>query len=138
VRPFLVLCTRSPTPATILVTARHAAPATCTSQDKQTRFFKRNKEKVKQPKCPRFKFKPRQVNDSSQTNQETDHLVSQNQNLPYTESSYNNSYQESLKITFFETLYGRRRRTPLFWNKTGERKVLDPTYCKEPRYKFVW
>jgi hypothetical protein len=32
--------------------------------------------KVKQPKCPRFKFKPRQVNDSSQTNQGSDHLVS--------------------------------------------------------------
>jgi hypothetical protein len=33
---------------------------------------------VKQPKCPRFEFKPRQVNDSSQSNQGTDHLVSQN------------------------------------------------------------
>jgi hypothetical protein len=27
VRPSLVLCTRSPTPATVLVAARHAAPA---------------------------------------------------------------------------------------------------------------
>jgi hypothetical protein len=35
-RPSPVLCTRSPTPATILVAARHAAPATCTPQDKQT------------------------------------------------------------------------------------------------------
>jgi hypothetical protein len=33
--------------------------------------------KVKQPKCPRFKFKPHQVNDSSQSNQGTDYLVSQ-------------------------------------------------------------
>jgi hypothetical protein len=31
--------------------------------------------KVKQPKCPRFKFKPRQVNDSSESNQGTDYLV---------------------------------------------------------------
>jgi hypothetical protein len=35
-RPSPVLCTRSPTPATILVTTRHPAPATCTPRDKQT------------------------------------------------------------------------------------------------------
>jgi hypothetical protein len=34
------------------------------------------KIKVKQLKCPRFKFKPQQVNDSSQSNQGTHHLVS--------------------------------------------------------------
>jgi hypothetical protein len=45
VRPFTVLCTRSPTPVMISITARHAAPATCTPRDKQTRFSKRNKDK---------------------------------------------------------------------------------------------
>jgi hypothetical protein len=35
------------------------------------------KIKVKPQKCPRFEFKPHQVNESSQSNQETDHLVSQ-------------------------------------------------------------
>jgi hypothetical protein len=34
--------------------------------------------------------------------------------LPYAESSYNNSYQESLKMTPFEMLYGHRCRNPLF------------------------
>jgi hypothetical protein len=34
------------------------------------------KRKIKQ-NYPEFKFKPRQVNDSSQSNQGTDHLVSQ-------------------------------------------------------------
>jgi hypothetical protein len=33
--------------------------------------------KVKQTNCPGFEFKPHQVNDSSQSNQETDHLISQ-------------------------------------------------------------
>jgi hypothetical protein len=47
VRPSLILCTRSSTPATILVTARHAVPTTCTPQDKQTQFSKRNKDKRK-------------------------------------------------------------------------------------------
>jgi hypothetical protein len=44
--------------------------------------------------------------------------------LSYSEFSYNNSYQESLKMAPFEMLYGRRRRTPLFWNETGERKIF--------------
>jgi hypothetical protein len=67
----------SPTPATILVAARHAAPATCTLRDKQTRFSKQNKGKRKtKQNCPRFEFKPCQINDSSQSNQGTDHLVS--------------------------------------------------------------
>jgi hypothetical protein len=44
--------------------------------------------------------------------------------LSYAEFSYNNSYQESLKMAPFEMLYGRRCRTPLFWNETGERKVF--------------
>jgi transposase InsO family protein len=34
--------------------------------------------------------------------------------LSYAEFSYNNSYQESLKMAPFEMLYGRRCRTPLF------------------------
>jgi hypothetical protein len=58
--------------------------------------------------------------------------------LSYAEFSYNNSYQESLKMALFEMLYGCRCRTPLFWNETGERKVLDPTYYKKPRSKFIW
>jgi transposase InsO family protein len=35
---------------------------------------------------------------------------------PYAEFSYNNSYQESIKVAPFEMLYGRKCRTPLFWN----------------------
>jgi transposase InsO family protein len=46
--------------------------------------------------------------------------------LLYVEFSYNNSYQESLKMTPFEMLYGCRCRTLLFWNETGEQKVFGP------------
>jgi hypothetical protein len=49
----------------------------------------------------------------------------------YAEFSYNNSYQESLKMTPFEMLYGRRCRTPLFWSENGERKVLGPDILQE-------
>jgi transposase InsO family protein len=51
--------------------------------------------------------------------------------IPYAEFSYNNNYQESLKIAPFEILYGRRCQTPLFWNETGERKVFGPDILQE-------
>jgi hypothetical protein len=51
--------------------------------------------------------------------------------LSYAEFSYNNSYQESLKMAPFEVLYGRRCRTPLFWNETGERQVFGPDILQE-------
>jgi hypothetical protein len=51
--------------------------------------------------------------------------------LSYTEFSYNNSYQESLKMALFEMLYGSRCRTPLFWSEAGERKVFGPNILQE-------
>ncbi|WVZ89652.1 LOW QUALITY PROTEIN: hypothetical protein U9M48_036031 [Paspalum notatum var. saurae] len=45
---------------------------------------------------------------------------------PILEFSYNNSYQASLKKSPFEALYGKRCRTPLFWNHTGEKQVFGP------------
>jgi hypothetical protein len=51
--------------------------------------------------------------------------------LPYAKFSYNNNYQESLKMAPFEMLYGQRCRTPLFWNETGERKVFGPNILQE-------
>jgi hypothetical protein len=50
---------------------------------------------------------------------------------PYAEFSYNNSYQERLKMAPFEMLYGRRCKTPLFWNETGERKVFGLDILQE-------
>jgi hypothetical protein len=46
--------------------------------------------------------------------------------LLYVEFSYNNSYQESLKMSPFEVLYGCMCRTPLFWNEPGENQVFGP------------
>jgi hypothetical protein len=42
-----------------------------------------------------------------------EHQGSWDQNLPWAEFSYNNSYQESLKMAPFEVLYRRRCHTPL-------------------------
>ena len=51
--------------------------------------------------------------------------------LPYAEFSYNNSYQQSLKMAPFEALYGRKCRTPLFWNQTGETQVFGPDVLRD-------
>jgi hypothetical protein len=55
--------------------------------------------------------------------------------LPLAEFSYNNSYQESIKMAPFEALYGRRCRTPLNWSKPGERSFFRPDMVKETEEK---
>jgi hypothetical protein len=55
--------------------------------------------------------------------------------LPLAEFSYNNSYQESIKMTAFEALYGRRCRTPLNWSEPGERYFFKPDMVKETEDK---
>jgi hypothetical protein len=55
--------------------------------------------------------------------------------LPLAEFSYNNSYQESIKMAPFEVLYGRRCRTPLNWSEPGERWFLRPDLVKEMEEK---
>jgi hypothetical protein len=51
--------------------------------------------------------------------------------LSFAEFSYNNNYQESLKMAPFDMLYGRRCRTLLFWSEAGERKVFGPDILQE-------
>jgi hypothetical protein len=51
--------------------------------------------------------------------------------LPYAEFSYNNSYPTSLKMAPFKALYGRKCRTPLYWNQTGESQVFGPKILQE-------
>jgi hypothetical protein len=52
------------------------------------------------------------------------HGGSWDKSLPYAEFSYNNSYQASLKMSPFKALYGRKCRTPLYWDQTGERQFF--------------
>jgi hypothetical protein len=50
---------------------------------------------------------------------------------PLAESSYNNNYQESLRMALFEALFGRRCRTPLNWIKPGEQMIFGPDLVNE-------
>ena len=55
--------------------------------------------------------------------------------LPLAEFSYNNSYQESIKMAPFEALYGRRCRTPLNWSEPGEHSLFGVDLVKETEEK---
>ena len=69
-----------------------------------------------------------------------DYGSSWDDNLPYVEFSYNNSYQASLKMAPFEALYGRRCRTPLLWDEVGDRQLFGPDLIKESeeKVKLIW
>jgi hypothetical protein len=60
-----------------------------------------------------------------------EHHGSWDQNLPWPEFSYNNSYQESLKMAPFEALYGHRCCTPLNWIELGEKVIFGPDLVEE-------
>jgi hypothetical protein len=59
------------------------------------------------------------------------HGGSWDKNLSYAEFSYNNSYQASLKMSLFDALYGRKCRTTLYWDQTGERQVFGSEIIQE-------
>ena len=64
-----------------------------------------------------------------------DYGSSWDENLPYAEFSYNNSYEASLKMAPFEALYGRRCGTPLMWDEVGDRQLFGPDLIKESEEK---
>jgi hypothetical protein len=55
--------------------------------------------------------------------------------LSLAEFSYNNSYQESIKMSPFEALYGRPYRTPLSWYESGKRVIFGPDIVTEAEEK---
>lgn len=57
--------------------------------------------------------------------------ASWDKSLPYAEFSYKNSYQATIKKAPFEALYGRKCRTPLFWDQAGEKQVFGPEIIED-------
>ncbi|KAJ4981600.1 hypothetical protein NE237_032437 [Protea cynaroides] len=51
--------------------------------------------------------------------------------LPLIEFAYNNSYQATIQMSPYEALYGRKCRTPLFWNEVGERSIVGSKFFEE-------
>ena len=53
--------------------------------------------------------------------------------LKLAEFSYNNSYQESIRMSPFEAMYGRKCRTPLNRVEVGDHGYFRPDFIKEAR-----
>ena len=49
------------------------------------------------------------------------------QHMTLVEFAYNNIYHSSIPIAPYESLYGRKCRSLIYWDEVGEKKVLDPT-----------
>jgi transposase InsO family protein len=58
--------------------------------------------------------------------------------LPLAEFSYNNSYQESIKMAPFEAPYGRQCQTPLNWSEPREQWYFKLDIVKETEAKVQW
>nr|GEY15881.1 reverse transcriptase domain-containing protein [Tanacetum cinerariifolium] len=55
--------------------------------------------------------------------------------LPLCKFSYNNSYHASIKAAPYETLYGRKCRSPMCWAEVGEAQLTEPVEIIEREIK---
>nr|GFB98240.1 putative reverse transcriptase domain-containing protein [Tanacetum cinerariifolium] len=57
--------------------------------------------------------------------------------LPLVEFSYNNSYHASIKAAPFESLYGRKCRSPVCWAEVRDTQLTGPEIIHETTEKIV-
>ncbi|GJS08059.1 putative reverse transcriptase domain-containing protein [Tanacetum coccineum] len=57
--------------------------------------------------------------------------------LPLVKFSYNNSYHASIKAAPFETLYGRKCKSPIYWNEVGDSQLTGPELIRETTKMIV-
>ena len=55
--------------------------------------------------------------------------------LPHIEFVCNNSYQSSIQMTSYESLYGRRCRSPIGWFEIGETGLIGPNLVHQAMEK---
>ncbi|XP_073153461.1 uncharacterized protein [Henckelia pumila] len=53
------------------------------------------------------------------------------EHLPLIEFAYNNSYHSSIGMAPYEALYGRKCRSPLYWDEVGEKAITGPELVQE-------
>jgi hypothetical protein len=57
--------------------------------------------------------------------------------LHLVEFAYNNSFQATIGMAPYEALYGRKCRSPLYWDEVGERQLLGPEIVQDTKYKIA-
>ena len=121
----------------------HGVPSSIVS-DRDTRFRSHFWESLQDSLGTRLKFTtpyhPQTDGQSERTIQTLEDMLracmldfkgSWEDHLHLVEFSYNNNYHASIKMPPFEALYGRKCRSPLFWDEVGERRHLGPEIITE-------
>jgi hypothetical protein len=121
----------------------HGVPKKIVS-DRGSQFASKFWEKLHESMDTKLNFSsayhPRTDGQTERTNQILEDMLracalkygkSWDKSLPYAEFSYNNSYQDSIKMGLYEALYGHQCRTPFFWSQTGESQVFGPEVLKD-------
>jgi hypothetical protein len=57
--------------------------------------------------------------------------------LHLVEFTYKNGYQEFLKMSPFEALYGRKCNTPVSWDNPTDRAVVGPEFLRQMEEKML-
>jgi hypothetical protein len=57
--------------------------------------------------------------------------------LPLVEFAYNNSFQATIGMAPYEALYGRKCRSPLYWDEVGEKQLLGPEIVEDTKDKIT-
>jgi hypothetical protein len=57
--------------------------------------------------------------------------------LPLVEFAYNNSFQATIGMAPYEALYGRKCRSPLYWDEVGEKQLLGPEIVQDTKDKIT-
>jgi transposase InsO family protein len=112
-----------------------------------SRFWERLHEALDTQLCFSSAYHPQTDGQTERVNQILEDVLracalqygrSWDKSLPYVEFSYNNSYQESLKMAPYEMLYGEGVGLCCFGTRRENEKFLDLTYWKKQRSKSVW
>ena len=64
-----------------------------------------------------------------------DYEGSWDRHIPLVEFVYNYNFQSSIGMAPYETLYGRKCRTPMCWTELSEKKVIDIDLIQETKKK---
>ena len=54
-----------------------------------------------------------------------------NDHLPLVEFTYNNSYHNNIEMAPYEAIYGRKYRSPLYWDEIGEKELTGPEIIQD-------
>ncbi|WOH00581.1 hypothetical protein DCAR_0519947 [Daucus carota subsp. sativus] len=127
------------------IVTRHGVPVSIVS-DRDPRFNSRFWKQFQEHLGTRLKmstaYHPQTDGQSERTIQTIEDMLRScaldfkgnwDEHLPLVEFSYNNSYHASIGMPPYEALYGRKCRSPIYWDEVGERKVIGPELIQQTK-----